>query len=502
MNNCEELNQKIKKLLEQLAKKDQVISQKDQVISQKDKEIALNKQIIADKNQIINQQIKKDKIFTKSICIEPSIYKDYDKYQSGMVEEEELENKDYEKEYQAFLQSINLINIKEQSKKEKEEINKSDIINHKIGETLKSEKFLEAFKKAIETNVNIYWSQMHRVELKTILLNNINLKKIFYNEVPNHIRQLKMDILLSLVLEEGLENSNNVNILLNIENFSTIPLNKGIPFKNPEDNTKMIFNKKFIINQITNNIGIMNGYNKMLQKFVGKSYKCWILKQKISQIIENSNIYFFDCPENICGLTICNGDIFIKGQYLKESTTKLYNDLYRFIGISKIYLTLIHEFAHKLQYVIRAEINEIKYKNYFVKTFKVKEDTDLIFDNYYYFMANFNKPFLEKTIKRLTDKEYKNKIEYNNLHSNPTECESGDFFDEEIYLGNVQNNVTIKLCEFFLLYSCNDYRNYINIMDYLQKDKEKRPVNCKYKSIQNGIGECFMSFIRRKKYYE
>ena len=298
MNKCEELNQKIKKLLEQLAKKDQVISQKDKEIAKKDKEIALNKQIIADKNQVINQQIKKDKIFTKSICIEPNIYKDYDKYQSGMVEEE-LENKDYEKKYQAFLQSINLINIKEQPKKEKEEINKSDIINHKIGETLKSEKFLEAFKKAIETNVNIYWSQMHRVELKTILLNNINLKKIFYNEVPNHIRQLKMDILLSLVLEEGLENSNNVNILLNIENFSTIPLNKGIPFKNPEDNTEMIFNKKFIINQITNNIGIMNGYNKMLQKFVGKSYKWWILKQKISQIIENSNIYFFDCPENI-----------------------------------------------------------------------------------------------------------------------------------------------------------------------------------------------------------
>ena len=35
-------------------------------------------------------------------------------------------------------------------------------------------------------------------------------------------------------------------------------------------------------------------------------------------------------------------------------------------------------------------------------------------------------------------------------------------------------------------------------MDYFQKDKEKRPVNCKYKSIQNGIGECFYLLLEGK----
>lgn len=492
-NNCEELNQMIKKLQGQLIQKDKKIALNKQIIAQKE-------QIIADNKQIINQQIKKDKIFTKSICIEPSIYKDYDDKQNGMEEEEELDNKAYEKEYQAFLKSINLINIKEEPKK-KGGINRSDIIKHKIGETLKLDKFVEAFKKAIEENVNIYWSKIHKVELKTILLNSINIKKIFYNDVPKHIKQLKMDILLCLVLEEGLEDSNNIDILLNIENFTRVPLNKGIPFKSPKKSTQMIFDKQFIISQITNNIGIMNGYNKMLQKFVGKSIKYWDLKKKIIQIIQTSNIYFFDCPENICGLTICNGDIFIKGQYLKESTNKNYDDLYRFIGIAKIYLTLIHEFAHKLHYVVRAEENIIKYRNYFIKTFIVKADTDLNFDNYFYITVDFNETFSEKTIKPLTQKDFQTRINYKNLHSEPTECESADFFDEEIYLGNVQNYVSKKLCEFFLLYSCNNYREYVKIMDYLQKEKEKRPANFKYKSIQNGIGECFMSFIRRKVYY-
>ena len=100
-NNCEELNQMIKKLQGQLIQKDKEIALNKQIIAQKE-------QIIADNKQIINQQIKKDKIFTKSICIEPSIYKDYDDKQNGMEEEEELDNKAYEKEYQAFLKSINL----------------------------------------------------------------------------------------------------------------------------------------------------------------------------------------------------------------------------------------------------------------------------------------------------------------------------------------------------------------------------------------------------------
>ena len=95
-----------------------------------------------------------------------------------------------------------------------------------------------------------------------------------------------------------------------------------------------------------------------------------------------------------------------------------------------------------MQYVIRVEINKITYKNYFVKTFIVKEDTDLNFDNYYYIIVDFDEPFSEKTIKPLTDKDFKTRITYNNLHSKPTKSESGDFFDEEIYLGNVQNNVS------------------------------------------------------------
>ena len=45
-----------------------------------------------------------------------------------------------------------------------------------------------------------------------------------------------------------------------------IPLINGIEFEDPKTKQKIIFDKNFIKKKITNNIGILNSYYKMIQK--------------------------------------------------------------------------------------------------------------------------------------------------------------------------------------------------------------------------------------------
>ena len=64
-------------------------------------------------------------------------------------------------------------------------------------------------------------------------------------------------------------------------------------------------------------------------------------------------------PKSYLDFTIYNGIIFISEKYLQES---LYNpdnnNLYNFIDKSKIFLTIIHEIAHKIQYLTRMKFHK------------------------------------------------------------------------------------------------------------------------------------------------
>ena len=290
------------------------------------------------------------------------------------------------------------------------------------------------------------------------------------------------------------------------ENYSSVPLDKGIEFTDPYSNQIHVFNKNYIIKRIINNVGIMNGYYKTIQKFVTNKFKKKELKELINNVVNRTNFYFYDFPKSYIGLTICNGDIFISGKYLQESLHDSDNNrFYNFTAISKIFLTILHEIVHKIQYLTRMKYYDILDSNYFIKTFLFKDDTDITFDlideidiedKEDYYIKN------KKIIGELKDNKIKEKKNYNTLHKIPTKLESGEFFDDEIYLGVKQIYVTKKICEFFLLSSCKNYNNFIIIMDYLLKNENsERTTNASFKMIEGEPTICYHSFIRNENNY-
>ena len=158
---------------------------------------------------------------------------------------------------------------------ERKEINK--IINHEFEKNLEMNEFLDAFVKAIENNINKNLELKDRITFKKNLekLCNKEIKKIFYKEIPEHVIQLKLDMLLSSVLSKIYsEKDINANLItIMSENYSLVPLYKGIEFTDPYSNQIHVFNKNYIIKGIINNVGIMNGYYKTIQKFVTNKFK-------------------------------------------------------------------------------------------------------------------------------------------------------------------------------------------------------------------------------------
>lgn len=302
------------------------------------------------------------------------------------------------------------------------------------------ENFVDAFGKAIESNINKNWKKKQRLRFKTLLekICDSEIKKIFYNEIPKHISQLKMDILLSISLTKEYQKDNiEINfIIIQTESYSLLPLKKGIEFINPISQEKLLFNKDYIIKRIINNVGLMNAYYKTIQKFVTNKFDRKNLKEKIVEIVKKMNIYFCDLPKRTLGITICNGNIFLQGKYLQESLHKSKIPFYNFTAISKMFLTLLHEIAHQIQYNTSKEYKNIDETNYFIKTFYFKEENDTYFDLIESIELDENCDYYEKNkINPLDDKVVEYVREYNSLHGNQTPCESGEFLIKKFILG-------------------------------------------------------------------
>ena len=281
------------------------------------------------------------------------------------------------------------------------------------------------------------------------------------------------------------------------------PLIKGIKFFDQNRN-EILFDKNYIKKQINNNVGVLNGYYKLIQKFVTKNFNKTELKKELNSIIDNTNIYFIDLPRKVLGVTICNGDIFISGKFLQETLHySPKNNYYNLIGASKIFLTLLHEIAHKLQYTIRMNCN--KDDNYFIKTFYFKDEKDFNYDIIKEIEIDKDikiYKFKENTI--LDDAGIGKITTYQNLHGYKTRCESGDFFDEEIFLGKVPKFVTKSISIFFVLSACQKYRDFVqimyNIFDRIQKDNKERNVNSNYKLVGDEKVYCYHSYVRGNKF--
>ena len=125
----------------------------------------------------------------------------------------------------------------------------NDIINHEFGKNLEKNEFLEAFRKAILKNVNINWIKEDRIDFKNKINSMLNsrIKEFFFDKVPSHIIQLRMDILLCTSLTKVYNTSSKFTDFLIIQestNYSINPLEKGIDFTNPKNQKKYSFNKK------------------------------------------------------------------------------------------------------------------------------------------------------------------------------------------------------------------------------------------------------------------
>ena len=470
------------------------------------------------KNEAIIRQMMKEQIY----FIDKKIYESYDSSQSNTEEmKEETDETKSAEMFKKFKECINTIDIKSDnigSKEnhdddndnnndrtflDKKEIN--DIIKHEFGKNLEINEFIDAFGKAITNNINKNWIKNDRIAFKNFLENIIDtsINEIFYKKIPRHIRQLRMDNLLCTVLTKVYKPSAKRIDYLMIQaslNYSLNPLENGISFKEPETGRDLIFDKNYIKFQINNNVGILNSYYKLIQKFVTNKFDKRQLRKKLNEIIDNTNIYFCDLPKKVLGITICNGDIFISGKYLQEALHYSPNNKnYNITAISKIFLTLLHELAHKLQYILRMNYNKSG-DNYFIKTFYYKDETDLDFEMIETIILD--KEAVNYTIDKiykLNETEIKQIIEYKNLHGNLTRCESGDFFDKEIYLGKEQKSVSKSISKFFLFFACKNYNDYVSIMkSFLDKvdTPEERTTNCNYKLVDDEKVCCYFSYVR------
>lgn len=233
----------------------------------------------------------------------------------------------------------------------------------------------------------------------------------------------------------------------------------------------------------------------MLQKFTDIGHlELTELITKINDMIDTTNIYFCDMPINTCGMTISNGDIYISGDYLYEvlGETTEYKNLkvrdkkiyYQFTAVCKIYLTLLHELAHKLHYLVR----------------KKESKNDTWKDNFFDHSEEIN---LDDELEYFIDingtKTYQTKKYYRNIHINKILDESGDFFDRELYLGTPITDVDNNTCDFFLSNRCSSYNSYINrfnnIRNGISNNSTTRASNSKFKIIGNQ-SRCHFSILR------
>lgn len=140
----------------------------------------------------------------------------------------------------------------------------TDIINVHIGEKMLKNQFFDGAEKSIN-KLNECWTKKDLNSLKS------KLKKIDFSNINfrnnNPLSNLKKDLFIDLLLTKKYDPKSKDLKMLKIEGYSNKPLANGFEFVNPRNKFIYKFNKNFIKAQILNNIGILNAYYKMIQKF-------------------------------------------------------------------------------------------------------------------------------------------------------------------------------------------------------------------------------------------
>lgn len=473
-----------------LTNKNKILTNKLKASNNKNKTLTNKLKVSNNKNKKMKQNIKamSEQEYKNNYQLCPKdIYRKYDNDQSnGQIAN--FSRRFDENKLKRELNNLNT-NYRQKSIPDKH-VNK--IINNKIGNQISGGKFLKSVQNSVN-NINKTWPN-HQINLLKTELNKIDYSNFNFDDP---LSNLKMDSLLDLLItpSNNFKTPNSSIKILGIKNCTKTPLINQIKFIDPNSNTQFIFNKDFIKKKISKNIGIINAFYKMLQKFTDIGHlELTELITKINDMIDTTNIYFCDMPINTCGMTISNGDIYISGDYLYEvlGETTEYKNLkvrdkkiyYQFTAVCKIYLTLLHELAHKLHYLVR----------------KKESKNDTWKDNFFDHSEEIN---LDDELEYFIDingtKTYQTKKYYRNIHINKILDESGDFFDRELYLGTPITDVDNNTCDFFLSNRCSSYNSYINrfnnIRNGISNNSTTRASNSKFKIIGNQ-SRCHFSILR------
>ena len=441
-------------------------------------------------SQILSKALKEQEYQIKYKYCPKKVYKSYDKIQNSrklrLRKFNKIKKFDSNK-LKSLLNNLNALNNNEEKSMLDRHQNK--IIKKRIFDKLDESIFLQVIEYFIYS-INKTWPYS-KIQLLKSELNNIDFSNL---DLCSPLSYLKVDSFLNLSLTPSQNfNTNNNNIkILGIKNSSKIPLFNGIKFIDPISKKKMIFNKEFIKSKISKNIGIINSYYKMLQKFTNiKHLELNQLIRKINKVVDYCCIYFCDIPIKNRGFSISNGNIYIAGDYLYEALgkTKEYKRLknkddkiyYKLTSICKIYLTLLHEFSKQLYFFVRKRYakNDARKNNFLDNYEEVNIDNKLE-----YFVK------LPKNSIRFQTKD-----NYINLHQNQIYEECSDFFDRELYLGTPFPEAIYKTSEFFICDKCDSYNNYIKKLTMLRKNTSDSDSDLIIPSVRQ-LGRCHFSIMR------
>lgn len=199
-------------------------------------------------------------------------------------------------------------------------------------------------------------------------------------------------------------------------------------------------------------------------------------------------------PEDIFGLTISNGDIFIRGDFLQEALgetkeCKLLQgkkkQYYILTAVCKIFLTLLHEYAHKIHYLVRKNNNNYNNQDIWLENFFDHSEEVNINNNFDYFKDLQGR------------KDLRIQKNQNQLHLNEKFNEQGTFFDKELYIREVLDNVIEEAAHYFLFEQCDNIKKMKELQDDTKNKTSNRSSNTKYKSSTNNkLPRCYFSIIR------
>ena len=236
--------------------------------------------------------------------------------------------------------------------KKSKKMNIKEIPNLPFNKALDDKEFMDLVYESVEYALNNKSiNQIEEIQNRFIKEEK-SIKELFLKPQINK-NIIENSIICILVNKYEKKDIDNNFTFLSVEKVSPLPL-INLPFIN--ENKNVDITKESLIEYAISKIPLL-AFTSTLKNFI-KNYqynKIW-LKNKIKEYIYNHEIYFSSFIDDIQGVTIHTGDIFINMKYLKEYLDKSNEDK-KLIVRTKIIFIIFHEINHGLIREIDEEHN-------------------------------------------------------------------------------------------------------------------------------------------------